>query len=68
MISVAFWVVVLALWLDVRFASGTLERISTDAMHIHAEFETFWRSAVALSEGRDVYDTGARLENLNPPF
>src|SRR3712207_7200601 len=68
LISVAFCVLVLALWLDVRFVSGILERISTDAMYIHADFDTFWRSAVALLEGRDVYDTGARLENLNPPF
>jgi alpha-1,2-mannosyltransferase len=68
MISVAFWVLVLALWLDVRFMSGTLERISTDAMYVHVDFQTFWHSAVALLEGRDVYDTGARLENLNPPL
>src|SRR3712207_982124 len=68
LISVAFCVLVLALWLDVRFVGGILERISTDAMYIHADFDTFWRSAVALLEGRDVYDTGARLENLNPPF
>ena len=68
LISVAFCVLVLALWLDVRFVSGILERISTGAMYIHADFDTFWRSAVALLEGRDVYDTGARLENLNPPF
>ncbi len=68
LISVAFWIMVLALWLDVRFVSATLERISTHAMYIHVDFDTFWRSAVAFLEGRDVYDTGARLENLNPPF
>jgi alpha-1,2-mannosyltransferase len=68
LISIAFWVLVLALWLDVRFASEILSRISTDAMYIHVDFHTFWHSAVALLEGRDVYDTDARLENLNPPF
>ena len=68
LISVAVCVLVLALWLDVRFISEILFRISTDSMYIHADFDTFWRSAVALLEGRDVYDTGARLENLNPPF
>jgi alpha-1,2-mannosyltransferase len=67
LISVAVLVLVLALWLDVRFVSGTMQRISTDSMYVHADFETFWRSAVALLEGRDVYQTGARLENLNPP-
>jgi alpha-1,2-mannosyltransferase len=48
--------------------SEILERISTDAMYVHVDFHTFWHSAVALLEGRDVYDTDARLENLNPPF
>jgi alpha-1,2-mannosyltransferase len=67
-ISVAFWVLVLALWLDVRFMGGILERISTTSMNIHGDFDTFWRSARAFWEGRDVYDTGARLENLNPPL
>jgi alpha-1,2-mannosyltransferase len=68
LISVAFWILVLALWLDVSFIGVTLGRISTDSMNIHGDFDTFWRSAVALWEGRDVYDTGARLTNLNPPF
>ncbi len=67
-ISVAFTVLVLALWLDVRFMGGILERISTASMNIHGDFDTFWRSARAFWEGRDVYDTGARLENLNPPL
>ncbi len=67
-IWVAFWVLVLALWLDVVFFGGILGRISTDSMDIHGDFETFWRSAVALWGGSDVYDTGARLTNLNPPL
>ncbi len=68
LISAGVWVLVLALWLDVRFIGVALERISTDSMAIHGDFDTFWRSAAALWEGRDVYDTGARLTNLNPPF
>jgi alpha-1,2-mannosyltransferase len=68
LISVAFWVLVLALWLDARFLGGILWRISTDSMDIHGDFDTFWRSAVALWEGSNVYDTGARLTNLNPPL
>src|SRR5215211_1408234 len=67
-ISVAFTVLMLALWLDVRFMGGILERLSTASMNIHGDFDTFWRSARAFWEGRDVYDTGARLENLNPPL
>ena len=68
MISAGFWVLVLALWLDVHFVNAILERISTPAMNIHADFDTFWRSAVAFLEGKDVYHTGARLDNLNPPL
>ncbi len=64
----AFAVLLAALWLDVRFWGESLERISTGSMDVHADFDTFWRSAEALWEGGDVYDTGARLENLNPPF
>ena len=67
LITVGFWVLVYSLWLDVRFGSGTLERISTQSMDIHADFDSFWRSARALLTGGDVYDAGARLVNLNPP-
>jgi alpha-1,2-mannosyltransferase len=66
--TAAVWVLALALWLDVRFFGGILGRISTDAMAVHGDFETFWRSARAFLEGGDVYATGAELENLNPPF
>jgi alpha-1,2-mannosyltransferase len=68
LISAALWVLALALWLDVTFLGGILERISTDSMAIHGDFDTFWRSAAAFWEGRDVYDTGAGLTNLNPPL
>jgi alpha-1,2-mannosyltransferase len=68
LIWIGVWILALALWLDVRFIGVALERISTDSMVFHGDFDTFWRSAAALWEGSDVYDTGARLTNLNPPF
>jgi alpha-1,2-mannosyltransferase len=68
LITAAVWVLALALWLDVRFMGAILGRISTDTMAIHGDFDTFWRSARAFWEGRDVYATGAELENLNPPL
>ncbi|MCA1687125.1 MAG: DUF2029 domain-containing protein [Actinobacteria bacterium] len=68
LISGALWTFALALWLDVTFIGGILERISTDSMAIHGDFDTFWRSAAAFWEGKDVYDTGAGLTNLNPPL
>ena len=68
LISLAFGVVLFSLGLNVSLGSGTLERISTDSMDVHADFDTFWRSADAMWESRDVYEAGARLVNLNPPF
>jgi hypothetical protein len=53
--------------MDVRYLGGALGRISTSSMRVHVDFDSFWRSARALLEGGDIYDTGARLVNLNPP-
>jgi alpha-1,2-mannosyltransferase len=66
-ITVGFWVLALSLWMDVFVGNAVLERISTTSMRVHADFDSFWRSARALLAGEDVYDTGARLVNLNPP-
>jgi len=45
---------------------------ATDMQEVHADFDTFWHSAVALTGGpvwgADIYDTPAKLTNLNPPF
>ncbi len=65
--TVAFWVFVAAVWMDVWFLGGALGRISTDSMNVHVDFDSFWRSARALLDGGDIYDAGARLVNLNPP-
>lgn len=35
---------------------------------LHVDFDTFWHSAVALTQGADIYDTPAKLRNLNPPL
>lgn len=55
-------------WLNYRHGVDSLNRIATGSMDVHADFETFWRSAYALLSGEPVYDTGARLANLNPPL
>ncbi|WP_166177772.1 glycosyltransferase family 87 protein [Rubrobacter tropicus] len=65
--TVAFWVFAGALWMDVWFLGGVLDRISTESMNVHVDFDSFWRSARALLGGGDIYDAGARLVNLNPP-
>ncbi|MDT7698785.1 MAG: hypothetical protein QOJ30_1110 [Pseudonocardiales bacterium] len=41
---------------------------STDMTELHVDFDTFWQSSVALLNGQDIYDTPAKLTNLNPPL
>jgi alpha-1,2-mannosyltransferase len=40
---------------------------SPDMRELHVDFDTFWHSAVALTHGADIYNTDAKLTNLNPP-
>ena len=68
MIMAGFWVLAASLWMQVGYMAGTLERISTRSMEIHVDFDSFWRSARAMLEGQDIYDTGVSLVNLNPPL
>ncbi len=56
------------LWLLFTHDSSNLERVLTDYMGAHTDFDTFHRSAVALLRGESIYDTGAWVANLNPPF
>ncbi|MGF1471100.1 MAG: glycosyltransferase family 87 protein [Rubrobacteraceae bacterium] len=68
LLLVALAAVLLTGALHVRSGDETLRRISTNSMDVHADFDSFWRSAEAGLEERDIYLTGARLVNLNPPF
>ncbi|WP_132120837.1 glycosyltransferase family 87 protein [Actinocrispum wychmicini] len=55
------------IWFLVAYGSANVARIvSTDVLW-HADLDTFHRSAVALLHGGSIYDTGAKLVNLNPP-
>lgn len=65
---VVFGVFALSFGMSVAFMDVTLGRMVADSMRIHADFDTFWRSAEALWATDDLYDTGARLSNLNPPL
>lgn len=40
---------------------------SPDMYELHVDFDTFWHSTLALVHGTDLYDTPAKLTNLNPP-
>jgi alpha-1,2-mannosyltransferase len=46
---------------------AALGRIATGSMDVHLDFDTFWRSARAMLEGQNIYDTGGKTLNLNPP-
>lgn len=60
--------VVVAVLLDMRHPALVLLLASTDMRELHVDFDTFWHSAVALTSGADLYDTPAKLTNLNPPL
>src|SRR5215213_1860375 len=68
MITAGFWVLGASLWMDIDHMGATLERISTQSMAFHVDFDSFWRSARAMLEGKSIYDTGVDLVNLNPPL
>lgn len=68
MITAGLWVLGASLWMQIGYLSGTLERIATGSMEIHVDFDSFWRSARAMLDGQDIYDTGGNLVNLNPPI
>jgi alpha-1,2-mannosyltransferase len=53
--------------MQIGYMGAALSRIATDSMEVHADFDSFWRSARAMLEGGDIYDTGVELVNLNPP-
>jgi alpha-1,2-mannosyltransferase len=67
-ITAGLWVLAASLWMDIHYMGATLERISTQSMSFHVDFDSFWRSARAMLEGQSIYDTGVDLVNLNPPL
>ena len=54
--------------LYVTRGSFVLERLASNDINDHLDFDTFWRSTVALLDGRDIYRTNAAYPNLNPPL
>ncbi|MBO0851941.1 MAG: DUF2029 domain-containing protein, partial [Pseudonocardia sp.] len=55
-------------WLFVRYPGFLVTGVANTDPKGHVDFETFWRSTVALLHGADTYRTGSVLPNLNPPF
>ena len=45
MFTAGFWVLGASLWMDIDYMGATLERISTQSMAFHVDFDSFWRSA-----------------------
>lgn len=55
--------------LHVRYPDALVTLLPSVDMHeLHVDFDTFWNSAVALTHGTDIYETPAKLHNLNPPL
>ncbi len=67
LVVAAFGILAVALVIDVGHGAGTIERISSDSMDVHMDFDIFWRSAEALWDGKNIYDTGT-WESSNPPL
>lgn len=57
-----------SLALQWRYFGETAWRILTPDVNVHGDFEAFYGSARAWLSGGDVYETGTRLTNLNPPI
>lgn len=60
--------VAVTVWLFVRYPGALVSNVANPDPGGHVDFDTFWRSSVALLQGADVYRTGALLPNLNPPL
>jgi alpha-1,2-mannosyltransferase len=67
MFTAGFWVLAASLWMQVGYLGAILGRIASGSMEVHVDFDSFWRSARAMLEGHNIYDTGVDLVNLNPP-
>lgn len=57
-----------AAYLYLTRGSFLLVRLASADRVIHSDFDSFWLSARALLDGGDIYRTGARYANLNPPL
>ena len=65
----AFAILVAGLGIHLRFGSEALAKLTSRSTFDHFDFETFWYSAKALWEGRNIYhDTGHSAVSSNPPF
>ncbi len=59
---------VVSAWLFARYPGVLVSNVLNPDPKGHVDFETFYRSSVALLHGADVYRTGSMLPNLNPPL
>jgi hypothetical protein len=58
-----------ALGIHLRFGSSAIAKLPSSSTFDHYDFMTFWYSAKALWEGRNIYyDTGHPAVSSNPPF
>ncbi|MDN5747296.1 MAG: DUF2029 domain-containing protein [Pseudonocardia sp.] len=61
--------VVVTVVLHIRYPDALVTLLPlADMRDLHVDFDTFHHSAVALTRGTDIYETPAKLTNLNPPL
>lgn len=60
--------VAISAWLFARYPGVLVSNVLNPDPKGHVDFETFYRSSVALLNRADVYQTGSILPNLNPPL
>ena len=54
LITAGFWVFAASLWMQIDNLGATLDRIGTQSMAYHVDFDSFWRSARAMLEGKNI--------------
>lgn len=64
----AVWILAVTIAVDARFGNEAVSKIASGSMHDHYDFETFWYSARALWDGRNIYDTGHPAVSSNAPI
>ncbi len=65
----AVFIVGVSIGIHLIFGSEAVAKLTSSSTFDHFDFETFWYSAKALWEGRNIYyDTGHEAVSSNPPF
>ncbi len=69
LVGAAVFIVGVSIGIHLIFGSEAVAKLTSSSTFDHFDFETFWYSAKALWEGRNIYyDTGHEAVTSSPPF